>query len=102
MYSKMNISYIILIGFIILLYIDSSASDHDDDHHDGGSKCFSGDSLIQLSNGEYKEIGNLQSGDEITTIDQSKIISTEMIMMLDKQISKQGILFIIIKNYMYI
>ncbi|CAF1444448.1 unnamed protein product [Rotaria sordida] len=93
MYSKMNISYIILIGFIVLLYIDSSTSDHDDDHHDGGSKCFSGDSLIQLSNGEYKEIGNLQSGDEITTIDQSKIISTEMIMMLDKQISKQALFY---------
>ena len=54
------------------------------------AKCFSGDSLIKLSNGEYKQIGNLKSGDEIITIDQSKIISTEMIMMLDKQISKEG------------
>ncbi|CAF1334707.1 unnamed protein product, partial [Rotaria sordida] len=73
-----------------------SSSDHDDhhdDHHDGGTQCFSGDSLIKLSNGEYKEIGNLQSGDEIITIDQSKIISTEMIMMLDKQISKQALFY---------
>ncbi|CAF3120801.1 unnamed protein product, partial [Rotaria sp. Silwood2] len=37
MHSKTNIFYIILIGLIILLNIDSSSSDHDDhhdDHHD--------------------------------------------------------------------
>ncbi|CAF2859881.1 unnamed protein product [Rotaria sp. Silwood2] len=97
MSSKTNIFYIILIGFIILLNIDSSSSDHEshhDDHHDErGAQCFSGDSLIKLSNGEYKEIGNLQSSDEIITIDQSKIISTEMIVMLDKQISKQALFY---------
>ncbi|CAF3838230.1 unnamed protein product, partial [Rotaria sordida] len=74
-------------------FSSSDHDDHHDDHHDGGTQCFSGDSLIKLSNGEYKEIGNLQSGDEIITIDQSKIISTEMIMMLDKQISKQALFY---------
>lgn len=35
----------------------------------------------------------LKSGDEILTIDQSKLISTEVIFMLDKQISKKGLFF---------
>ncbi|CAF1077196.1 unnamed protein product [Rotaria sordida] len=111
MYSKTNIFYIILIGVIILFNIDSApsyyGSYHDDHHHQhydrdhgaysysphGTAQCFSGDSLIKLSNGVYKEIGNLQSGDEIITIDQSKIISTEMIMMLDKEISKEALFY---------
>ncbi|CAF1031584.1 unnamed protein product [Rotaria sordida] len=110
MYSKTNIFYIILIGFIILFNIDSLPLHHElyhyhhHHHHEGHhgaysyspyrrAQCFSGDSLIKLSNGAYKEIGNLQSGDEIITIDQSKIISTEMIMMLDKQISKQALFY---------
>ncbi|CAF1537672.1 unnamed protein product [Rotaria sp. Silwood1] len=63
------------------------------EHFSTRAQCFSGDSLIKLSNGEYKEIGNLQSSDEIITIDQSKTISTEMIMMLDKQISKQALFY---------
>jgi hypothetical protein len=52
--------------------------------------CFSGDSFVRLSNGENKQIDSLQIGDEILTIDQSKLISTEVIMMLDKHISKEG------------
>jgi hypothetical protein len=54
-------------------------------------RCFSGDSLVVLSNGTYKQIGHLQPGDEIITSDQRKVISTEMIMMLDKRPSKKGI-----------
>ncbi|CAF3773377.1 unnamed protein product [Rotaria sp. Silwood1] len=108
MYSKTNIFCIILIGFIILFNTDSSPlyyeSYHDHHHYERDpwahshspyrrAQCFSGDSLIKLSNGKYKEVGNLQSGDEIITIDQSKIISTEMIMMLDKQISKEALFY---------
>ncbi|CAF3804608.1 unnamed protein product [Rotaria magnacalcarata] len=55
--------------------------------------CFSGDSSIRLSNGENKNISYLKSGDEILTIDQSKIVSTEMIMMLDKQISTEVVFY---------
>ncbi len=36
-------------------------------------------------------INYVKSGDQLITIDQSKVISTDMIMMLDKQISKEGI-----------
>jgi hypothetical protein len=56
-------------------------------------QCFSSDSLIKLSNGKEKEISSLKSGDEIITIDEKNLISTEMILMLDKQISKKGILY---------
>jgi hypothetical protein len=57
-------------------------------------RCFSGDSLIKLSNGQEKEISSLKSGDQILTIDKKKIVSTEMILMLDKQISKKGFCFL--------
>ena len=53
-------------------------------------RCFAGDSLIQLSNGTYKQMKYLKSGDQILTIHQTKIISTQMILMLDKQSSTQG------------
>lgn len=53
-------------------------------------QCFSSDSLIHLSNGEYKKISKLKSGDKILTMDQSNIISTEMIMMLHKHKSEKG------------
>jgi len=56
-------------------------------------QCFSGDSLIKLSNGQQKQISYLKSGDQILTIDKSKIISTEMILMLHKQFSKKGFFF---------
>ena len=48
----------------------------------------------RLSNGEEKEMRFLKSGDEILTIDQSKLVSTEVIFMLDKQISKKGLFFV--------
>lgn len=54
-------------------------------------KCFSADSYVTLSSGEHKMINHVKSGDQLITIDQSKVISTDMIMMLDKQISKEGI-----------
>jgi hypothetical protein len=46
---------------------------------------------VKLSNGQDKQIDSLNIGDEILTIDQSKLISTPIIMMLDKHISKKGI-----------
>ena len=53
-------------------------------------QCFSADSLVKLSNGKEKQIGLLRSSEEIFTIDQSKLVPTEMIMMLDQQISTEG------------
>ncbi len=55
-------------------------------------RCFSGDSLVKLSNGKDKRIDSINIGDQILTIDQSKLVSTDVIMMLDKHISKKGIL----------
>jgi len=56
-------------------------------------RCFSGDSLVKLSNGEDKRIDSINIGDQILTIDQSKLISTDVIMILDKHSSKKGIYF---------
>ncbi|CAM4760304.1 unnamed protein product [Rotaria magnacalcarata] len=52
--------------------------------------CFSGDSLAMLANGERKQIGNLKIGDEILAVNQLKIVSSEMIIMLDKEKSRQA------------
>ncbi|CAF2746124.1 unnamed protein product [Rotaria sp. Silwood2] len=52
--------------------------------------CFSNDSSVMLTNGEQKQIGYLQTGDEILTVDHLKIVPTEMVIMLDKQRSKHA------------
>ncbi|CAF3805598.1 unnamed protein product [Rotaria sp. Silwood1] len=52
--------------------------------------CLSGDSSVMLTNGERKQIGYLQSGDEVLTVDHLNIVPTEMVIMLDKQTSKQA------------
>jgi hypothetical protein len=49
--------------------------------------------LVKLSNGEDKRIDSINIGDQILTIDQSKLISTDVIMILDKHSSKKGIYF---------
>lgn len=59
----------------------------------GQIKCFSADSYVELSSGEHKMINHVKSGDQVITIDQSTVISTDMIMMLDKQVSKEGIFY---------
>jgi hypothetical protein len=56
-----------------------------------GVRCFAGDSSVVLRNGEQKPIGDLKTGDEIRSIDQLEIVSSEMFLMLDKQPSKKGI-----------
>ncbi len=48
--------------------------------------------MIKLSNGKDKKIDSINIGDQILTIDQSKLVSTDVIMMLDKHSSKKGIL----------
>jgi len=48
--------------------------------------------LVKLSNGKDKRIDSINIGDQILTIDQSKLVSTDVIMMLDKHSSKKGIL----------
>ncbi|CAF3269640.1 unnamed protein product, partial [Rotaria sp. Silwood2] len=52
--------------------------------------CLSGDSSVMLTNGEQKQISYLQTGDEVLTVDHLKIVPTEMVILLDKQTSKQA------------
>jgi len=47
--------------------------------------------LVKLSNGKDKKIDSINIGDQILTIDQSKLVSTDVIMMLDKHNSKKSI-----------
>ncbi|CAF3720840.1 unnamed protein product [Rotaria sp. Silwood1] len=53
--------------------------------------CFSGDSHVQLIDGTSKKIGELQSGDLVYAYDGFKLVSAEMIMMLDRQASTKTI-----------
>ncbi|CAF0981463.1 unnamed protein product [Rotaria sordida] len=46
--------------------------------------CFSSDTLVTLINLQQIPIEKLRIGDELLTIDGTKIVSTEMIMMLDQ------------------
>ncbi|CAF1252056.1 unnamed protein product [Adineta ricciae] len=59
-------------------------------------RCFSGDSVVRLSNGTYKQIDRLQSSDQILTREHSKVITTEMIMMLDKHTSGKALFYTLI------
>ncbi len=55
--------------------------------------CFAGDSLVTLSNGQRKQIGHLQSGDEVLAVDDDsskKIVNTQMMMMMDKNAFDKG------------
>ncbi|CAF2868409.1 unnamed protein product [Rotaria sp. Silwood2] len=46
--------------------------------------CFSSDTLVTLVNQQQISIGKLQVGDKLFSIDGTKIVSTEMMMMLDQ------------------
>ncbi len=123
MYSTINVVYMIIIVFIILLYTDGFPyygpyyGPYGEPYYNNYygtrtylyfwcrikfyawaywsgfyGRCFSGDSLVKLSNGKDKRIDSINIGDQILTIDQSKLVSTDVIMMLDKHISKKGIL----------
>jgi hypothetical protein len=50
-------------------------------------RCFAADSLVTLTNGQQKSISELQSGDNILAYNDKtkKVISTNVITMLDKQ-----------------
>ncbi|CAF2914204.1 unnamed protein product [Rotaria sp. Silwood2] len=63
-----------------------------------GVGCFSGDSSVMLINGEQKQIGHLKTGDEILAVNNLKIVPSEMIIMLDKHISKQTIFYTFITD----
>jgi hypothetical protein len=52
--------------------------------------CFSGDSQVQLFNGTWKIIGELQPGDHVYAYNGSKLVSAELIMMLDRHSFKNG------------
>ncbi|CAF3480748.1 unnamed protein product [Rotaria sp. Silwood1] len=57
--------------------------------------CFSDDMLVTLTTGQRIPIGKLRAGDKLLTIDGSKIITSEMVMMLDKHASIEGIFYTI-------
>lgn len=61
-----------------------------------GIGCFSGDSLVRLIDGREKPIGSLQSGDAIFTAQPSKLSSTEMIFMLDRQTSEDALFYTLV------
>lgn len=48
--------------------------------------CFAGDSMVKLINGQQKQIGDLQTGDEIL----SNVTSDEMFLMMDKEPFQYG------------
>ncbi|CAF3451538.1 unnamed protein product [Rotaria sp. Silwood1] len=56
--------------------------------------CFSSDTLVTLVNQQQIPIGKLQVGDELLSIDGNKVISTEMVMMLDQNQLSSGYLVI--------
>lgn len=58
--------------------------------------CFASDASVLLTNGEQKKIDYLKTGDEILTVNQLKVVPSEMVIMLDKETSKQGIYSILI------
>ena len=57
--------------------------------------CFAGDSMVQLTNGQLKQIGHLQTGDRITSVENSKLSADEMFLMMDKEPFQQGIFTLI-------
>jgi hypothetical protein len=59
--------------------------------------CFSSDTLVTLANQQQIPISQLRSGHQLLTTDGTKIVNTEMMMMLDQnQLSSGYILYIII------
>lgn len=46
--------------------------------------CFSGDTLVTLVDGKQISIGELQPGDQLFTVDGTRVSITEMMMMLDR------------------
>ncbi|CAF4179327.1 unnamed protein product, partial [Rotaria sordida] len=56
--------------------------------------CFSSDTLVTLINLQQIPIEKLRIGDELLTIDGTKIVSTEMIMMLDQNQHSSDLKFI--------
>ncbi|CAF3211706.1 unnamed protein product [Rotaria sp. Silwood2] len=58
--------------------------------------CFSSDTLVTLVNQQQIPIGKLQVGDQLLSIDGTKIVSTEMLMMLDKNQLSSAIFYTIV------
>lgn len=53
--------------------------------------CFSGDSMVMLTNGQQKSIDMIRIGEQIQSIEQFKIVPSEMFFMLHRETSKQSI-----------
>ncbi len=73
--------------------VSSIASMHPYSHYTSAflvlavATCFSGDSQVQLLDGNWKAIGELQPGDLLSAYDGSKLVSTEFIMTIDRHSS---------------
>ncbi|CAF3478283.1 unnamed protein product [Adineta steineri] len=87
------ILYIILIEYLLMIDISTAPNTRQNEISKRGAyaystnieiRCFSNDSIVQLTNGEYKHISLIKPGDKLLTIEKSFIKSTEMIMMLHK------------------
>ncbi|CAF2109372.1 unnamed protein product [Rotaria magnacalcarata] len=87
-FFQFTILYLVIIYFCYGQTTDTDGADAQSTKVSVG--CFSSDSSVMLTNGEEKQIGYLQTGDEILTVDDSAVIPTEMVFMLDKQTSKQA------------
>ncbi|CAF2192627.1 unnamed protein product, partial [Rotaria magnacalcarata] len=58
--------------------------------------CFSSDTLVTLINQQKIPIGKLQVGDQLLTLFGTKIVSTEMMMMLDQNQLSSAMFYTII------
>ncbi|CAF1092144.1 unnamed protein product [Didymodactylos carnosus] len=59
-------------------------------------KCFAGDGLVSMVNGEYKPISELRAGDHVYVMDSdNKMVEDEVVMMLDSQPKKPALFYTI-------
>jgi hypothetical protein len=86
-----QISFVTLLAILIALIKADNGQGTSASSTDVRVGCFAGDSSVVLRNGEQKQIGDLKTGDEIRSIDQLKIVGSEMFLMLDRQPLKRGI-----------
>lgn len=52
--------------------------------------CFAADSMVQLMTGEERLMGDLQTGDQLKSVNDLKIVQDEMFLMMDKEPNQQG------------
>ncbi len=85
-----QISFLTILAVLITLIEADNGQGTTASSTDVSVGCFASDSSVVLRNGEEKQIGDLKTGDKIRTIDQMKMIDSEMFLMMDQQPLKQG------------